>query len=359
MFQKICLFVLLLLISVALRTYATDSSLVIITSPRVGAVIDKNEREYYRVFMSIQNFVSASFIYFPDSGFYARINYQKIDGTMADVLIQFSQPALFRFAERINHFEELVKGEYQMGRDTVILQFVGGKEITSDSVMKRALPMEKSLWSVDSLPFNRNVIIKTEPRFPQWYFEIAISTYSPNFSSLNEPYDAIEKSFRETGASIPHKDPKFMMSPLIWFSLKVQILPKSALLFETAKNIAGTDAFTAVSFSYLYYPDVFHSTTIYPYLSGGIGRYYFSGSVRYDALLDDNYHYLDEVRSKGGAYGVTMLAGIEVRSQSGVGAGIFINYLLMETIETTVSSGASANVNFSSTLAGLKIGFSL
>jgi multisubunit Na+/H+ antiporter MnhB subunit len=118
----------LALFSVSDKLSAQDSDRVVILSPRVGSTIDSSEREYFQLFRQIKDFHSAVFLENPDSTYYAWIVLKDSNGNTRDTAVWYPKSYLLMVAEKINHFEELTEGRYQMGQNPATLQVFESKE---------------------------------------------------------------------------------------------------------------------------------------------------------------------------------------------------------------------------------------
>jgi opacity protein-like surface antigen len=336
----------------ALGAIAQDSGKVIIISPRVGADIDGQEREQFKLFQNIKNFSRAVFYLAPDSTYFCRIELETASGAR-DTILRSSKAYLLRLGELINHYEDFIAGNYRMGDDRTTLLDLSGKNVAVDRILKNF-----HQWS-DVLPFAAKGDDREIEEFPNWDFGVGLSSYSPDFSHLNGAYSAIESRYRRPGFPIAHDNPDFSIPALVWYSIKIKFSFRSALLLETARNAGGDVGFTAVSASYLYYPDIFGKKWLRPYVGGGIGKYYFSGTVKHGEPVDSSFQFLDEIKSEGGSNGIALLGGIELASPNGLALSISLNYLLAKDIETVLPEGVSAKVRLSSLVYGARLSFSL
>jgi hypothetical protein len=343
--------------SFAVGAIAQDSATVIIISPRVGAEIDVQEREQFKLFQNIKNFSRAVFYFVPDSTYFCRVDLQTASGA-SDTMLRCSKGYLLRLGEWINHYEAFVAGEYKMGDSRTTLRVIGGNEITDDRIIHGKGQAGKFSWK-DFLPFGSAADSLDNEEYPNWDFGVGLSSYSPDFSGLNGAYSAIESRYRRPGFPIARVNPDFSIPALVWYSIKIKFSSRSALLLETARNAGGDVGFTAVSASYLYYPDIFEKKWLRPYVGGGIGKYYFSGTAKHGEPVDSSYQFLDEIKSEGGSNGIALLGGIELGSPNGFALSISLNYLLVKDIEILLPEGVSATVRLSSLVYGTRFSFSL
>ncbi|MBL0177254.1 MAG: hypothetical protein IPP94_18750 [Ignavibacteria bacterium] len=85
-------------------------------------MIDRAERDAYKLFGSIPDFQSAIFFLLPDSVYAGRVT-RGIAGSTSDTLVWYSEPALEALGERIDHFEKFANFEYQLGSEAAVLAY--------------------------------------------------------------------------------------------------------------------------------------------------------------------------------------------------------------------------------------------
>lgn len=119
------------------RLQAQDGDKDVILSPRVGAVIDAKERERFQLFEGIPGFASAIIHQTAKGTYYADILLTSSDGSERHMTLWYSETEgesyLSKLAERIDHFEDLAAGRYQIGEKPVRLRvgrlrIVAGRE---------------------------------------------------------------------------------------------------------------------------------------------------------------------------------------------------------------------------------------
>lgn len=94
---------------------AAQNRRVVVVSPRVGAVIDSVEAANYRLFQAITSFHASSFYQASDSTLWAEVQLKSAHGILRDSTYGVSFVFLKMCAERIDHWEELIDGKYQIG----------------------------------------------------------------------------------------------------------------------------------------------------------------------------------------------------------------------------------------------------
>ena len=108
---------------------AQKMSEVVVLSSRVGEIIDQSERTLYHLFPNDKGFISATFFRVDDTSFYASIKVAGPDGISTEIKRDYSVATLLRMAEIVNHREDIVAGNYILGKDPATIQVVGGPSI--------------------------------------------------------------------------------------------------------------------------------------------------------------------------------------------------------------------------------------
>ena len=323
-----------------IRNPATDK--VVILSPRVGNEIDLGERDRFGLFSHLKGFVSAVFFQTPDTVYYVRISISGKQGTTEDTCIEFTERAMLMMAERIEHYEGLVDGSYMMNQSPVAVHVEGGTEITRRAA---ASDSGKSIGRLsDILPF------ATAPSDfsmdSDWGFAVSLSTYSPDFGSVESALRAIEDAFRAQGFLITRRSPDFTLSPLLWYSMRFRLKNDMTLFLETGRS-TSTVVFKAVSIFLLYYIDHERDRQFKPFVGAGVGRYYVRAGAIYGNHLV-GYNYLDEIVIEGASYGVKFLGGYELNIAPQASLSAHAEYLYVPTIRTTLATGTKAELHLSS-----------
>lgn len=228
-----------------------------------------------------------------------------------------------------------------MGQDPAVIQVYGGGSIPH---AERLTPGDhpRPLFD-DILPFARSQIsdtsLKPQIVFPIMSLGLSFSTYYPDLSGMNEAFNTIENRYRTSQYQISHLNPDLNTSSLFWLSLVVHLSHASSVMLETVNQ----KNFKVLSAGYLYrfatFNEIFSGL-----VGGGIGRYYFSGTVLYSQPIDNAYHYLDEITYSGGAVGYTIQLGLEVGYVDNAHVSVFIKNISIPPIETTLQEGVTASV---------------
>ena len=113
-------------------TFAQDSAYVVVLSPKVGNVIDNAERQHYGFFQNVKDFYSAAIVRRMDGKFFARITLSS-SGANEIQSIPLSESSVFRYAEKIENFEDMKIGVYIPNSNIPPITINGTKEIWSEA----------------------------------------------------------------------------------------------------------------------------------------------------------------------------------------------------------------------------------
>jgi hypothetical protein len=162
---------------------AQDRRLLVI-SPRVGSVVDSLERANYRLFRSIHDFESASYVQAPDSSFWVWIMMKFPNGNVQDSAFEISYRILEQSAEWIDHQEELLNGTYVMGSSPVEIYYADGPRVIPPRKDSATVPVVQREALDDILPLAPNLAHLPRPRFSTIHMALSIGVAQGNFSGL-------------------------------------------------------------------------------------------------------------------------------------------------------------------------------
>lgn len=106
--------------------HGQDTTGILVLSPRVGAKISAGERSYFRLFPQFDDFVEAVVFATPGGAFHVRITREPEKGVFRDTVVEYGSHTLLMVAEKINHFEALSLGRYQIGDDPTAIRNTDG-----------------------------------------------------------------------------------------------------------------------------------------------------------------------------------------------------------------------------------------
>jgi len=270
------LFLLLSSLTVAQQGAPGDSARIVILSGRVGPVISEDEREKYHVLAQFEGFREAVVLQFPDSSYAVRVTLV-FAGELRDTLIRFSGATIVMMAEKIEHFEELERGNYVIGSHPPTLTYDSGGvsvprglvprgvtgPIVSEPSRREARPQPAggtrssrfvlpSPYGAEPLPLARISGLHMPRYYPCVAFAFGIRSYAPDFSGL---------------ASATGSVPRMDISPII------QVLPEVLLTEEIGiqadAGISPGDKCYFSAISLVLYAHPFGDPGWRPFIEGG------------------------------------------------------------------------------------------
>lgn len=382
----ICCLMCVAFVSQLARTQNQDSATIVIISPRVGAVIDAEERKQFGMFRSIKNFTSAVFYISSDSTFFCNVTYNTKSGTQ-DTVLFYIKILIHVLAEKINHYEDLVTGKYTIGDDPAQLETIKGEVIQPDmeyyrkntpmkiaqhndgiSVSGKKSNVKRNIYSInetyvspkdpDILPlaekYESGKEIEEVDAYPKSSFGYGISTFSPDLSGLDAAFNAIENRYRNSTNRISRLSPEFTIRSIPWYTFRVNISKSLSFLIETANKNDDVNECKAISFSLVYQFNTEEGEIFHYFIGWGIGQYSISGNVYYNNDID-SVSYLEKIAYEGGTTAYSLLGGVDLNLSSSLRINAFIKIISASAIETTLEEGIKATLLF----GGISVGGSV
>src|SRR5208283_167964 len=272
--------------------FAQDSAKVIILSPRIGVVLDRQERNYFQIFMRVNDFESAVFFQSADKQCFAKISLRPKLAPPKDTIIFYPVGFLLNISEKIDHYEDLLEGKYRMGAqpsfvasqlDTTAARFLVQSPMASplDTSSARSL-VQAARWRDEKLPFADDANKYFFDDFPDWGFGFGYSAYFVDLSGIAPALTKIEEGYRNLGYDIQSNDLNTHVSPLRLLDLKIRFSSSLAALFEAGKTV-GSDNVSLEWFSasLLYRFQTFKEARIFPFVGAGVTVVYLSADQNY------------------------------------------------------------------------------
>ncbi|MDO8549761.1 MAG: hypothetical protein Q7S39_06385 [Ignavibacteria bacterium] len=135
---------------VVIPSLAQDSLNIVILSPKVGEVIDKDEREQYSIFKQYKDFSQVIFYKKTNNEFIAKFSITQPDGSEKDTLVRYSELVLFGLSEKIENWEKLKTGDYRMGQNPPKITIVNEGFITKQDFLLKQKEIKDSLYRNES-----------------------------------------------------------------------------------------------------------------------------------------------------------------------------------------------------------------
>ncbi len=311
--------------------FAQDSSKIIILSSKVGASIDSEEHDYYKLFQTYDDFTEAVIYQGIDSLFYYRITFLK-DGSLKDTTIEISYGLMINWAGKIEHFELLIKGDYRLDPASVTLRYANGKIVRIPAADKKKFQTSGNYF-YKRIPLNEKKL-DTE-KLIQKDFELGVSfgiVYnSATFDGLGNVFNLLEEKIPEEPYTIQKSNYTFNATPL--FSIGILGLYKNMIIgeFEYSFSIHDNDYSTLnygsfiVSFSYLFQ----FSQTVLPYLSAGYMGYDFKVVKNYGTIVRGRAGRLESITLNGKANGPIFGLGVIFNITNKFNINLFGRYKIL------------------------------
>ncbi len=304
--------------ALALSAPAADSVRVIILSDRVGPVIDSLEAEEFRVLRQFAPFRSAMAVQLPDSSFAFIVTRYRPGDANEDTLIRCSFASLRAIGEKINHFGELVKGEYVMGTDVPVLRYADtGQNVRPPASQRPASPSRTSASGLRQPvaspgPGTPSIdwIGKPLDGYPREYsypgFEISFGfrTFNPDTKGL---------------ASVFGQKADFSYDPLVNFGVELRLTEIIGIQAEGGGSVSGGANLGTVG-PLVYFP-FFGDNLLVPFAGAGYAVASMSNKV-------GDYHV------SAGSQGFYLSLGVQIGHERPVAADLYGVYTKFKAVST-------------------------
>ena len=347
---------------------------IVIISPRVGEVIDKEEKEYFHLFQTIQGFEQGIFFKDSSDAYYGIIRYTNQNGISCDTVINYSEAYLLRTSELIDNLEKVLAGGYQFTRTDYQFTIVGdttdlltnitvtSKKYTNQE--KRNVSYKLQSKHYDLLELSDKKIDMNLDYYPQLGFGMGIST-SLTTNNVNSILTSIENKYRSQGYPITQNEFQSKNTGLLWLSLKVRIIENITISLDAGSTIgdAQPQIYSVKAYG-VYNFDVFKLKWLKPYAGLGINHIVISLNESFNyhnriSPIDTSgrYDYLSKIKiyGEGKSFGFNITGGIELRSST-IGFNLYGDYSFMNPINVKSSESSEGyKLDFSGFTYGMKL----
>ena len=293
--------------------FAQDSSKIIILSSKVGTSIDSEERDYYKLFQSYDDFNEAVIYQGTDSLFYYRIILFK-DGSLKVTTIEISYGLMINWAGKIEFYELLIKGDYKLDHASITLRYANGEIVQIPTTNKKRF-QTSGYYFLERIPLNEKKF--DNEKLIQKDFELGVSLgivhNSSTFDGLGNVFNLLEEKIPEDPYIIQKSDYAFNATPL--YSIGILGLYKKKIMGEIEYSFCINDndyskldyGSFIVSVSYLFQ----FSKMFLPYISAGYMGYNFDVVKGYGrVIVNDRDGRLVTITLNGNAKGPVFGLGI-------------------------------------------------
>ena len=262
-------------ITAAQQSAAGDSARIVILSDRVGPVISESGREKYHVFTQFEGFREAVVLQFPDSSCGVWFTLVRA-GEARDTVVRYSRTTILMLAEKIEHFEDMEKGNYIWGSSPPCLRYAPGSVSISRLYVPRAAgvpsgsefsrrepaleradtsrpnrPVRHTVYSSGVLPLAR-AFGQIMPRYyPTFAVAFGIRSFVPDFSGLASATGAV---------------PRMDISPII--DVLPELLLTEEIGIQADAGISPGDKCSVAALSLVLYAHPFGDPGWRPFIQG-------------------------------------------------------------------------------------------
>ena len=368
---------LLILVSVGFAyslVSAQDSAKAIILSPRIGAVLNRQERDYFQILMRVDDFESAVFYQSADKRCFAKISLRPKLGHPKDTTIFYPVGFLINISEKIDHYEDLQEGKYHMGTQPSFVSFQ--LDTTSARFFVNgalAFPLDTSSalslglaggWRDEKLPFADNANKYFLDDFPDWGVGFGYSAYFADLSGITSALTRVENRYRNLGYDILSNSLNTHVSPLRLIDLKIRFSSSFGALCEAGKAIGSDNVLMEwFSASLLYRFQTFKETRLFPFVGAGITVVYLSADQNYDNRISPvdtlnqyttQYTQLESVSVSASEAGLSITAGADWDYQNTLSISPYVTLSAFPTMEAQLSDGTLVDLHLSSIVLGIR-----
>jgi hypothetical protein len=353
---------------------AQDSARVIILSPRIGAVLNRQERDYFQILMRVNDFESAVFYQLPDKRCFAKISLRPKLAPAKDTTIFYPIGFILNISEKIDHYESMLDGKYQMGDqpsfsasqlDTAGARFVVQGALASPLDTTGALSvMPDARWMVQELPFAGDADKFFFDDFPDWGFGLGYSAYIADLSGITSALTKVENRYRNLGYDIQTNSLNTQVSPLRLFDLKIRLSSSLAVLCEAGKSL-GSDNLQMEWFStsLLYRFQTFKAERFFPFVGAGVAVVYISGEQSYGNRISPidtvdqyttQYNQLASISVSASETGVSITGGADWDFQNTFSVTPYVTLNAFPLTSAQLSDGTAVNLYLNSVVVGVR-----
>ncbi len=353
---------------------AQDSAKVIILSPRIGVVLDRQERDYFQILMRVTDFESAVFYQSADKQCFAKISLRPKFAPPKDTVIFYPIGFLLNISEKIDHFEDLQEGKYHMGAqhsfvafqlDTTGARFLVQGALTSPLDTSNALSLVPAgRWRDEELRFAGNANKYFLDDFPDWGFGFGYSAYFADLSGITSALTKVEDRYRNLGYDILSNSLNTNVSPLRLLDLKIRFSSSLAVFFEAGKTVGSDNVFMEwFSASLLYRFQTFKEARIFPFVGAGVTVVYVSAEQDYGNRISPvdtldqyttQYTQLASISVSASETGLSITTGADLDYQNTFSITPYVTLSAFPTMETQLSDGTPVDLHLSSVVIGIR-----
>jgi hypothetical protein len=354
--------------------FAQDSAKVIILSPRIGGVLNRQERDYFQILMRVDDFENAVFYQSADKKCFAKISLRPELALPKDTIIFYPVGFMINISEKIDHYEDLREGKYHMGAKPSFVASqldTTGARFLVQGVMASPLDSSGALsavpaapWRDAELPFAGDAKKYFLDDFPDWGVGFGYSAYFADLSGITSALTKVENRYRNLGYDILSNSLNTDVSPLRLLDLKIRFSSSLAALFEAGKATGSDNVLMEwFSASLLYRFQTFKEARIFPFVGAGVTVVYVSAEQDYGNRISPvdtldqyttQYNQLASISVSASETGMSITAGADLDYQNVFSVTPYVTLSAFPTMETQLSDGTPVDLHLSSIVLGIR-----
>ncbi len=196
-------------------------------------------------------------------------------------------------------------------------------------------------------------------KYPQVGLGLSAGGHWAFFDGADDALAAVEEQFRQAGFEVGPRsvgsDPGFYFS----YNVRLQVSSSLGLLFEYGDRTGSDVDFTGTSASVLYRFPSLGRADLRPFAGAGVGRYSFEITENYGQPIGNaeggGYFVLDAVVIEGADEGYIFRTGFDFSTAGRWFGTLYVNYVIVPSVETDEFSEVTASVTVNSLMAGLGV----
>jgi hypothetical protein len=350
-----------------------DTIRVVIISPLLGPVIDREESQRYSIFSRYADFDSAYFFQRNDGSFSLWLRRTDKQGDTRDTVMEYSRQGMSVMAEKVNHYKGFGDGTYRMGDDPPVFGFAGTPIVLPpaapgvvphidethpgpvNSLLEKQNPPVVALpSSPDTLP---HVLRRDRPQrrfYPILIAGFGIGSYGPNFDGLQACLNDIEDAYAASGHAVGRGVLDVGPSVMLWSEFAVEFSEYVRGEVCGGYGPLENETIEAGTIGVIFFPPALRSGAMRGFVSLGGAAIHANVHVPYNASI--GYGTLEGVDMAFGQLGGYARGGVEWEFKGGVLVMLNAEYYFISPVKLAVPPPGGDTPHGSANLSGLGLG---